>query len=91
MPKKKARPLADAAGTFGLDILDPGVLDYATRVGIILNQPRIEKRRTAVVLEAINTALTGGVSKEILDAMSATEEEAEALWNRYKAKRTAWR
>ncbi len=72
-------------GTYGWGIA--GNITYATRWGIILNTERVEQRRSSGVLTAFAAAL-GNVTmdKSWFDAVAATAEEAEAEFNRFKAK-----
>lgn len=84
-PKKKARPLADAVGTFGIEIL--GRIDYATRVGLILNQSRVEKRRAFTFIEALGSALSGNIDKSFFEAMAHTPEQADASYQVFEARR----
>lgn len=82
--KKKARDVADWAGTFSPAIL--ASIDHETRVGIILNQQRIEKRRTLVVLEAISAAISPVLDKSLFEAAAVTPEQATADYARYEAR-----
>jgi len=84
--KKKARSLADAIGTFGVGILEPGQLDYGSRVGIILNQQRIEKRRVVTILEALSSSLSPVLDKSLFEAVAETPEQAQAMYQAYEAR-----
>jgi hypothetical protein len=84
--QKKTQPVADAVATFELGILGPGGLDYETSVGLILNGPRVERRRAFRFVEAGFDVLGGSVGKEWFEALSADEEEANALFNNYRVK-----
>ncbi|MBE41886.1 MAG: hypothetical protein CL480_11370 [Acidobacteria bacterium] len=85
--KKKARSTADAVSTYGLDIIPRGELTHELRVGLILNQSRTDKRRSASIVEAIGTAIGGSIDKSFFEATSNTQEEADAAYEYFTAKK----
>lgn len=72
-------------GTFGIGIIS-GRIDHATRVGIILNAERIEKRRAFTFLTALNMALGNSkFDEDWFKALSPTDEDATAAYNLHEA------
>lgn len=84
--KKKAQPAADTVSTYGIEILGRRI-DYATFVGLVLNQERVQRRRAIVIIEAISAALSPALDKAFFDASADTPEKADVDFERYKARR----
>jgi hypothetical protein len=88
--KKKVQPAADAVATYGLAILGRRI-SYEVQVGLILNAPRVERRRAFRFLEAGMSLLGGELGKEWFDAIAQDDAEADAMHNSYKSRKAAYR
>lgn len=62
----------------------PGGITHEERLGLYLHQDRVEMRRAAYTIMALSAAF-GEIGKPWFDALSKTDEEATAMFNRHQA------
>lgn len=61
------------------------MVDYPTRIGIILNSDRVDRRHSNITMVAVMAAMSGEVDYSWFESQSRNEEEAIAMHERHKA------